>query len=149
MSAIGFKRANGPTGNGPACRCRIGILKDSAFQFYYPENIEALEAAGAELLFISPLHDGRLPEIDALYVGGGFPETHAQELAENTEFSGRLRSLVDDGLPVYAECGGLMYLGNELVIRRPEFSHGRGAPPVVRLVQAAPGTRVHGRHRRG
>jgi cobyrinic acid a,c-diamide synthase len=105
----------------PPARCRIGILKDSAFQFYYPENIEALEAAGAELIFISPLRDGQLPEIDALYVGGGFPETHAQELAENKEFSGRLRSLVDDGLPVYAECGGLMYLGNELVIEGRSF----------------------------
>jgi cobyrinic acid a,c-diamide synthase len=104
----------------PACS-RIGILKDSAFQFYYPENIEALEAAGAEILFISPLREGCLPEIDALYVGGGFPETHAQELAENKEFSGRLRRLVDDGLPVYAECGGLMYLGKELVIEGRSF----------------------------
>jgi cobyrinic acid a,c-diamide synthase len=115
---------NGPTGQrvtGQPASARIGILKDSAFQFYYPENIEALEAAGAEVLFISPLRDGHLPEIDALYVGGGFPETHAQELAENKEFSARLRSLVDDGLPVYAECGGLMYLGNELVIEGRSF----------------------------
>jgi cobyrinic acid a,c-diamide synthase len=115
---------NGPTGQRATVQpsiCRIGILKDSAFQFYYPENIETLEAAGAEVLFISPLHDGRLPEIDALYVGGGFPETHAQELAENKEFSSRLRSLVDNGLPVYAECGGLMYLGNELVIEGRSF----------------------------
>jgi cobyrinic acid a,c-diamide synthase len=100
---------------------RIGILKDAAFQFYYPENVEALEMAGAELFFISPLSSGHFPEIDALYIGGGFPETHAKELAENTEFSNRLRHLVDDGLPVYAECGGLMYLGKELVIEGRSF----------------------------
>jgi cobyrinic acid a,c-diamide synthase len=101
---------------------RIGILKDAAFQFYYPENIEALEAAGAEILFISPLRDENLPEVDALYIGGGFPETHARELAENVGFSSCLRSLVDNGLPVYAECGGLMYLGNELVTEGQSFS---------------------------
>jgi cobyrinic acid a,c-diamide synthase len=115
---------NGSTGlrtTGQPVLARIGILKDAAFQFYYPENVEALEMAGAELFFISPLSSGHFPEIDALYIGGGFPETHAKELAENTEFSNRLRHLVDDGLPVYAECGGLMYLGKELVIEGRSF----------------------------
>jgi cobyrinic acid a,c-diamide synthase len=110
---------NGPTGQRITAqpgRCRIGILKDAAFQFYYPENIEALQAAGAEIAFISPLREDRLPELDALYIGGGFPETHAQALSANTGFSRRLRELVETGLPVYAECGGLMYLGEELVI---------------------------------
>jgi cobyrinic acid a,c-diamide synthase len=100
----------------PQVGVRIGILRDSAFQFYYPENIEALAAAGAEIVFMSPLGAGDVPEVDALYIGGGFPETHAQELAGNTRFSSRLRDLVADGLPVYAECGGLMYLGEELVL---------------------------------
>jgi cobyrinic acid a,c-diamide synthase len=100
---------------------RIGILRDSAFQFYYPENIEALEAAGAQIVFVSPLREKSLPEIDALYIGGGFPETHALELAENTGFSGALRALADGGLPVYAECGGLMYLGEELVLEGKSF----------------------------
>ena len=95
---------------------RIGILRDSAFQFYYPENIEALSAAGADILMISPLVDKDLPDIDALYIGGGFPETHAPELAANTAFSRRLRELVEEGLPVYAECGGLMYLGEALEV---------------------------------
>jgi cobyrinic acid a,c-diamide synthase len=95
---------------------RIGILRDSAFQFYYPENIEALEAAGAQIVFVSPLREKSLPEIDALYIGGGFPETHSPELAENKGFSIALRELADAGLPVYAECGGLMYLGEELVL---------------------------------
>ncbi len=95
---------------------RIGIIKDSAFQFYYHENFEALISAGAELVFISPLSDKYIPEIDALYIGGGFPETHAKELAENISFKENLKSLAAEGLPVYAECGGLMYLGKELVV---------------------------------
>ena len=95
---------------------RIGIIKDSAFQFYYPENIDALKAAGAETVFISPLAGETLTELDALYIGGGFPETHAKELADNERFRNRLKSLAEDELPIYAECGGLMYLGQELVL---------------------------------
>jgi len=95
---------------------RIGILKDSAFQFYYPENIDALTAGGADVVFVSPLKDNELPELDGLYIGGGFPETHAQQLADNTGFSTRLKALVEDGFPIYAECGGLMYLGENLVL---------------------------------
>lgn len=98
-------------------RARIGVVRDAAFQFYYPENIEALAAVGGEVVFVSPLAGGGLPEdIDALYIGGGFPETHAPELAANAAFRRGLRERVEEGLPVYAECGGLMYLGRELVI---------------------------------
>ena len=95
---------------------RIGILKDSAFQFYYPENIDALSAEGAEIVFLSPLKDKAIPELDALYIGGGFPETHARELSDNTLFSRQLNMLADKGFPIYAECGGLMYLGEELIL---------------------------------
>jgi cobyrinic acid a,c-diamide synthase len=105
-----------PAVSGGPVAVRIGILRDAAFQFYYPENIEALEAEGAEILYLSPLAGGPLPEIDALYIGGGFPETHAPELAANKDFSRRLRELAAEGLPIYAECGGLMYLGQELVL---------------------------------
>ena len=100
---------------------RIGILKDSAFQFYYPENIDALVAGGAEVIFISPLRDTELPELDGLYIGGGFPETHAQQLADNKGFSARLKALVEDGFPIYAECGGLMYLGENLVLEGKSY----------------------------
>ncbi len=93
---------------------RIGVIKDSAFQFYYPENIDALQHAGAEVVFISPLERSSLPQIDALYIGGGFPETHAGQLAANRQFREELKDLINVGLPVYAECGGLMYLGKEL-----------------------------------
>ncbi len=95
----------------------IGIIKDSAFQFYYPENLEALERRGASLVTISALHDTFLPEVDGLYIGGGFPETHAEQLAANDRFRKELRSAIEAGLPVYAECGGLMYLGRSLLIK--------------------------------
>jgi len=108
----------------------IGIIRDSAFQFYYPENIEALERAGAMVLFFSPLETADLPEIDALYIGGGFPETHAAALAGNSRFRRRLRERIEEGLPVYAECGGLMYLGEKLVLTEGEFPM-TGALPVV------------------
>ena len=100
---------------------RIGIFKDSAFQFYYPENIDAFEEGGAEVIFISPLKDKELPELDGLYIGGGFPETHAQRLADNTKFSARLKALVEEGFPIYAECGGLMYLGENLVLEGKSY----------------------------
>ena len=100
---------------------RIGIIRDAAFQFYYPENIEALASAGAETVFISPLSQGTIPQLDALYIGGGFPETHARELAENSPFRRELKMLAENGLPIYAECGGLMYLGSSLVLDGKTF----------------------------
>ena len=95
----------------------IGIIRDSAFQFYYPENLEALERRGASLVTINALQDTFLPELDGLYIGGGFPETHAEQLAANDQLRKGLRSAIEDGLPVYAECGGLMYLGRSLEIK--------------------------------
>jgi len=97
-------------------RVRIGVIRDSAFQFYYPENLEALEAAGAEVVFISALTDPVLPPLDGLYIGGGFPETQAQELQANESFRESLRRAAAAGLPVYAECGGLMYLARSLEV---------------------------------
>ena len=95
---------------------RIGIIRDSAFQFYYPENFEELEKRGAKLIEVSALKATKLPDIDALYIGGGFPETHAIALAKNRIFRTAVKEAVDKGLPVYAECGGLMYLGEALVL---------------------------------
>ena len=109
---------------------RIGIIKDSAFQFYYPENIEALALEGAETIFLSPLTDASLPDLDALYIGGGFPETHAQALAENTQFRDEIKSLAEDGFPIYAECGGLLYLGEELIVNGKSYPMA-GVLPIV------------------
>jgi cobyrinic acid a,c-diamide synthase len=94
----------------------IGVIRDSAFQFYYPENLEAIEAAGGRLVFTSPLTQDRLPAVDALYIGGGFPETHAEALGRNAGYRDEVRRLAQEGLPIYAECGGLMFLGERLVI---------------------------------
>lgn len=94
----------------------IGVIKDSAFQFYYPENLEALEKRGARLVTVNSMQDRVLPPLDAIYIGGGFPETHAEQLAANSQFRGSLKSAIEAGLPVYAECGGLMYLGRSLDI---------------------------------
>jgi cobyrinic acid a,c-diamide synthase len=99
-----------------SARPRIGVIRDAAFQFYYPENLEALEAAGAEVVMVSALADEGLPNLDGLYIGGGFPETHGQALADNKGFRENVWCLAEKGLPIYAECGGLMYLGESLVL---------------------------------
>ena len=94
----------------PGPRVCIGIARDAAFGFYYPGDLEALEAAGAELHVFDALRDQRLPEMDGLFIGGGFPETHMAALEANAALRGELRAAIERGLPVYAECGGLMYL---------------------------------------
>ncbi|MDA8101092.1 MAG: cobyrinate a,c-diamide synthase [Nitrospiraceae bacterium] len=92
----------------------IGIIRDRAFQFYYPDNLEALEQHGATIRELNALTDRELPDIDCLYIGGGFPETQAAELAANASFCRSLRDRAEKGLPFYAECGGLIYLGRSL-----------------------------------
>jgi cobyrinic acid a,c-diamide synthase len=99
----------------------IGVLKDSAFQFYYPDNIEKLRLKGADIQEISALSDRELPQVDALYIGGGFPETHAIVLAQNNLFRSSLKKAIEEGIPVYAECGGLMYLGQYLLIEGKRY----------------------------
>ena len=94
---------------------KIGILRDRVFTFYYPANLEALEEAGAELVFIDALRDTDLPSIDALYIGGGFPEMFMDELSANVVLRAAMRDAVENDLPVYAECGGLMYLSQRIV----------------------------------
>jgi cobyrinic acid a,c-diamide synthase len=94
---------------------KIGVIRDSAFQFYYPENLEALEHHGAQLVEINALEDPYLPpDLDALYIGGGFPETHARTLAQNQSFRLSVKAAAQAGLPIYAECGGLMFLGEAI-----------------------------------
>ena len=94
----------------------IGVIKDAAFQFYYHENIEALMDKGAKIIEISALDDRVMPPVDALYIGGGFPETQARLLSENDAFRLSLKSAAEDGLPIYAECGGFIYLGESLTV---------------------------------
>ncbi len=95
-------------------RVRVGYFADSVFTFYYPENLEALQRCGATLAPISSLTDSALPEVDALYIGGGFPETHAERLAGNRSLMASVKDASVRGLPIYAECGGLIYLCRSL-----------------------------------
>ncbi|HBI16426.1 MAG TPA: cobyrinic acid a,c-diamide synthase [Desulfobulbaceae bacterium] len=107
---------------GHAQRVAIGVLRDRAFQFYYEENLEALRAAGADLVMIDALSASALPEgLDGLYIGGGFPETSARELAANSGFRASVCSAAEQGLPIYAECGGLIFLGRSIVLEGAEY----------------------------
>jgi cobyrinic acid a,c-diamide synthase len=115
----------------------LGIIRDAAFQFYYPENLEALQGLGARLVEINALTDQALPPLDGLYIGGGFPETNAAALARNLSFRQSLKDAIEAGLPVYAECGGLMYLGEHIVVR--EQNHPMvGALPFTVLLEKKP-----------
>ena len=97
-----------------ADRVRIAIAQDTAFGFYYPEDLIALEQAGAELVRINTLADTSLPDVDGLFIGGGFPETQMQALSANVAMREQVRAAIANGLPAYAECGGLMYLCRSL-----------------------------------
>ncbi len=101
-----------PVLNGP--RLRVAIAQDAAFGFYYTDDLDALRAAGAELLPFDALKDPRLPTCDALLIGGGFPESFLDALAANTGLRNDIRQKVEGGLPTYAECGGLMYLAQSI-----------------------------------
>ncbi len=116
----------------PSAPVRIGVARDRAFHFYYQENLDLLRRYGAEIVEFSPLTDRALPEpLDALYLGGGFPEAFADRLAHNGALRRAVRRAVEAGLPTYAECGGLMYLAEALV-----DAEGRRHP----MVGALPGT---------
>jgi cobyrinic acid a,c-diamide synthase len=118
-------RGSAEVGRGAVSpQARIGVFRDAAFQFYYPENLEHLVEAGGVVVEISPLEDPSLPEVDALYLGGGFPETLAPGLSQNVSFMESLRDAAEDGLPIYAECGGAVYLGDAL------HYHGESYPMV-------------------
>jgi cobyrinic acid a,c-diamide synthase len=99
-----------PRSSGCAPRCRIGLARDDAFHFYYEDNLRRLEQAGAQIVRFSPMRDTELPAVDGLYFGGGYPEAAASALSNNRSMIDAIRSFARDGGPIYAECGGLMYL---------------------------------------
>lgn len=108
----------------PVCqeKIRIGVARDKAFCFYYEDNFKLLEALGAELIYFSPLQDKSLPEgINGLILGGGYPEEYLQELTENRAMMASIKAAVTKGLPIYAECGGFMYLGETITKDRKTY----------------------------
>ncbi len=115
---------------------RIGVALDEAFNFYYRDNIELFELSGAEVVPFSPIHDPALPEVDGLYIGGGYPELYGKELSENRSMMESIRRAHDGGTPIFAECGGLMYLTEEI-------EYGGEAFPAAGLIPAK--TRMGGR----
>lgn len=116
---------------------KIGVFRDEAFQFYYPENLEFLTKLGAELVFINSFKDRRLPEVSGLYLGGGFPEVRAEELSENKELMKDVKTAVLEGMPVYAECGGLMYLGEKIIWEKKEYPMSK-VLPITFIVEKYP-----------
>ncbi|MBT5616067.1 MAG: cobyrinic acid a,c-diamide synthase, partial [Flavobacteriales bacterium] len=100
---------------------RIAIARDPAFGFYYQDDLEALTRAGAELVPFDALHDRHLPDVDGLFIGGGFPEVHMRTLSENTTLKHDIRMAVEAGMPAYVECGGLLYLSQSLSWQGDKF----------------------------
>jgi len=99
----------------------VGVIRDNVFTFYYQDNIEALESQGARIVQIDSIKDERLPDVDALYIGGGFPEVFANELEENSSLRADIKQFCEEGGAVYAECGGLMYLGESIIMGGKEY----------------------------
>lgn len=95
-------------------KVKIGIARDEVFTFYYQDNLEAMEANNAEMVYFSPLHDQEVPDVDGIYVGGGYPEIFARELEANQNMRQSMNKFHQDERPIYAECGGLMYLSRSI-----------------------------------
>jgi cobyrinic acid a,c-diamide synthase len=112
------RRVSRPSGG----KKTIGIIRDRAFNFYYPENLEDLEKNDVAIIELDAFRDRKLPEFDLLYIGGGFPETCASGLVRNRSFKNALKEAVEKGLPVYAECGGVVYLGSKLQYKNRTYA---------------------------
>lgn len=120
---------------GHATRVRIGVARDAAFCFYYQTNLDLLERCGADLVYLSPLRDPLPQGLDGLYFGGGYPEVHASELSANSAAINSVRQFVNDGGPVYAECGGLMYLTLAIVDTAGKIHEMVGVYPTICRMQ--------------
>jgi len=114
---------------------RIGIARDAAFSFIYPANLRTLQQLGAELVFFSPLADNYLPEVDALWLPGGYPELHLQALSANASLISDVKTHYQAGKPILAECGGMLWLGEELTALDGASAHLCGLLPAQARMQ--------------
>ncbi|MEG0875174.1 MAG: cobyrinate a,c-diamide synthase [Clostridiales bacterium] len=102
-------------------RVKIGVAKDSAFNFYYQDSLDLMVELGADIVNFSPIRDEKLPEVDGVFFGGGYPELHLEELSQNKAFMSDLKSKLEDGLPCYGECGGFIYLGKSMTMEEKTY----------------------------
>jgi cobyrinic acid a,c-diamide synthase len=121
QKAVSLEVSGSEYSETPKTNVNIGVIRDSAFQFYYQENIDSLKRAGARVNEFSALTDELPQELDALYIGGGFPETHAEAISENRALCIQIREAAEKGLPIYAECGGLMYLAEDIAWKKGTY----------------------------
>ncbi|MDW7726465.1 MAG: Ni-sirohydrochlorin a,c-diamide synthase [Candidatus Methanoperedens sp.] len=129
---------------------KIGVAMDEAFNFYYRDNLELLELSGAQLVYFSPVNDRALPEVDGLYIGGGYPELFGKELEDNSSMREEIKQASSEGVPIYAECGGLMYLTQEIstdVSGRGNYHMAEMGGGTFRMVGALPGRTLMGHKR--
>ena len=134
----------------PEYNPKIGVAMDEAFNFYYRDNLELLELSGAELVYFSPVNDKTLPQVDGLYIGGGYPELFGKELEDNSSMREAIKQASVDGAPIYAECGGLMYLTQEIstdVSGRGNYHMAEMEGGTFRMVGALPGRTLMGHKR--
>ncbi len=132
------------------CKPKIGVAMDEAFNFYYRDNIDLLKLAGAEIVYFSPVKDPALPEVDGLYIGGGYPELFAAELEANESMRWDIKKASSEGMPIYAECGGLMYLTKKISTGIPGIGtyHDASVPEsTYSMVGALPGHTIMGQTR--
>ncbi len=131
-------------------KIRIGVALDEAFNFYYQDNLELLQLTGAELIYFSPIKDGILPDVDGLYIGGGYPELFAQELEDNISMRESIKQASEEGLPIYAECGGLMYLTQDIntdILKNRNYYNTETKGGTFQMVGAVPGRTLMGNKR--
>jgi cobyrinic acid a,c-diamide synthase len=139
-----------PIPNAGVSRPKIGIALDEAFNFYYRDNIDLLKLAGAEIVYFSPVRDAVLPEVDGLYIGGGYPELFAADLEANESMRQDIKKASAAGMPIYAECGGLMYLTEKISTGAPGKGtyHDASMPEsTYSMVGALPGHTIMGQTR--
>lgn len=132
------------------CKPKIGVALDEAFNFYYRDNIDLLKLAGAEIVYFSPVKDPALPEVDGLYIGGGYPELFAAELEANESMRQDIKKASAEGMPIYAECGGLMYLTEKIstgVSEKGTYHDASISESTYSMVGALPGHTIMGQTR--